>query len=77
MFRKVLIVFGIVVIVTVSYFILTASMPAITEMTGVAANTSNIENYSGAKEAVQSAPIWLYAIPAIVGGIAIVITLRS
>jgi len=76
MVKKIALVGAIVAIVIVSYFIMTAAMPAISEMTGVAANATNIEDYAGSLEVVQSAPMWLYAIPAVVGGIAIIIVLR-
>ena len=75
--KKIAWVGGIVGIVTVSYLILTAAMPAIVAMTGVAANASQIDDYDGSRAFVESAPVWLYAIPAVVGGAAIIMVLRS
>lgn len=75
--KKIAWVFGIVGCVIFAYVLMTAAMPAITEMTEVAGNTTGIENYDGAKEAVDSAPFWLYFIPAVVGGVALIVVLKS
>ena len=72
---------GIWGIIVVTYIILTASMPTIvsiaetTNTTLVA--TSNMSNYPGLQEAVESSPFWIYVIPALVGGIATVIVLKA
>jgi len=77
MFKKIALVIGVIAIVAISYIVLTATMPTITEMSEYAANYTGIGEYTDAKEAVSSAPLWIYFIPGGVGGIFIVLILRS
>lgn len=69
------------VVVIFVYLIITAAWPAITSITTMTAttlnSTSNMSNYPGMLPAVQSAPIWLYIIPAGIGVIVTVGLLRS
>jgi len=76
MFKKIALVGAILVIVVVAYVIMTAAMPAVSEMTGVAANATNIEDYPGSAEFMGAADLLLYSIPGIVGLVAIIIVVR-
>lgn len=60
-----------------SMIIIGMAMPAIRTMTDVAASDPSAGNYTGYQEATQAAPLWLFAIPLLVGGIATVIVLRQ
>ena len=77
MFKKMIIVAVIIAGVIISYVILTATMPAVSEMAGVGANATNIDNYPGSAEAMQFGPMIIYALPGGIGLVAIFITLRS
>lgn len=63
------------------YIILTAAMPGITAVTGEAStllqSTSNMTNYPGSLEVVESAPMWVWFIPGGVGIAATAVFLRQ
>jgi hypothetical protein len=63
--------------VTVTMVLMTAVMPAIDAMVQVAYTDPSAANYTGYKEAVGAAPIWLYGIPVVVGLILAVMVLRA
>ncbi|MBU1067074.1 hypothetical protein KKE60_04775 [Patescibacteria group bacterium] len=77
MFQKLIYTAGIVAAVIAVVVILTAAMPAIKAFTDVAANDTTVGNYAGYKEAAATAPIWMYAIPFLVGGVSIFMVLRK
>jgi len=77
MFYKLVYIAGIVGAIIAVMVILTAAMPAIKTFTDVAANDTTTGNYAGYKEAAAAAPIWLYAVPLVVGGVGIFMVLRK
>ncbi len=74
-------VFAIVCVVAVSYLILTVIMPFLTETASTANTTafatSNVSDYPGASEGLIVAPWLLYFAPAVIGIVAIIITLKA
>jgi len=76
MFKKLALIGAIIVVVAVAYVIMTAAMPAVSEMTDIAAGAENIEDYPGSTEFMGVADLLLYSIPGIVGLIAIIIVVR-
>jgi len=77
MFNKIVFVLVTIIVVAVVILFLTISMPAIKSMTDVAANDATTGNYAGYHEAAAAAPIIFYALPLLVGGIAIFLRLRQ
>lgn len=75
--KKVLWVGAIIVCVVMAYIVLTASMPAVTSMVEVAANATAGDNYTFTNAGVDMMPVVLYALPALIGLIAVVIVLKS
>jgi len=73
-------VLGIWVAITVVYIVMTAAMPGINTIVQTANSTinatSNLSNYPGLQDTIESSPLWLYVIPAAVGGIATVVVLK-
>ena len=73
-------VLGIWAAILVVYVVMTASMPGINSLVQTANETlvatSNMSNYPGLQDTVESSPLWLYVIPAAVGGIATVVVLK-
>lgn len=73
-------VMGIWAAIIIVYLVMTAAMPAFNEIiqttNSTLAATSNLSNYPGLQDSVESAPLWLYVIPAAVGGIATVVVLK-
>ena len=65
------------VAVIVSCLILWAVMPVITSLSQVAYTDPSAANYTFYKAAVGAAPWWLFFIPILVGGVAIIIILRA
>ena len=69
------------VFVSLAYVILAVSMPALTELSDLAAVTmaasSNMTNYPGTIEAVQSFPLYVWFIPGGVGFIATVVFMKT
>jgi len=73
---------GIIFLAVVAgYIILAVIMPAINEVTAVAADSinasTNMSNFPGTLEVVQSSPWWLWSLPGIAGVIAAVVMLRK
>ena len=70
----------IVVVVIGVYLMLAVFMPAISDIANNAAvslnATSNMSNYPGTLETVESSPWWLWAVPGVAGIIAIAVTLK-
>ena len=66
--------------VIIAYLLLTLFVPILTDTASTAnttmAATSDMSNYPGTSEVVISAPWVLYFVPAIGGGIALVVVLR-
>lgn len=77
MFSKIGFVGGVVVGIAVVMVLLTIMMPTIKTFTDYAANDTFTGNYSGYTEAAAAAPIWIYAIPLLIGGAAIFVKLRE
>ena len=71
MLNKIGYVGGVVVAVIVVTIFLTIAMPAIKTFTDLAVNDTTVGNYSGYKAAAAAAPVWIYAIPFVLGGAAI------
>ena len=76
MFKKLALIGAIIVVVAVAYVIMTAAMPAVSEMTDIAAGAENIEDYPGSAEFIGAADLLWYSIPGIVGLVAIIIVVR-
>lgn len=74
--KKVGIISLIVAFVTVAMLLLTVIMPVITDMTDVAYNDPSAANYTEYRDAVGSAPLWLYAVPLLVGGVAVFVVIK-
>lgn len=66
--------------VIIAYLLLTLFMPILVDTSSTAnvtmAATSNMSNYPGTTETIISVPWVLYFVPAIGGGIALVVVLR-
>lgn len=77
MFSKIGYVGGVIVAVTAIIVLLTIMMPTMKTFTDLAANDTCTGNYSGYHEAAAAAPIWLYAIPLLIGGASIFVRLRQ
>ena len=76
--------FGIVIVVVIVifvYLILAVTMPAINEISTAAAvslnATSNMSNYPGTLEVVESSPWWMWALPGAVGMVVIIVMLKK
>ena len=67
--KKIFLVTLIVVGVIGTMLFLTAAMPAIRSITGIAATDPSAGNYTSYEEAMTTAPLWLYVVPVAVGGI--------
>lgn len=72
---------GVVWIVVIGVYVMLAIlMPAINEISGAAATeliaTSNMSNYPGTLETVQSSPWWLWAVPSVAGIITTAVMLK-
>lgn len=69
------------VVIVFLYIVLAASMPGINDIISEASAaltaTSNMTNYPGTKEAIDSAPVWLWFIPGGIGFIATVVMLKK
>lgn len=76
MFQKIVYVGGIVAAVIVVMVVITIIMPFIKDMADIVANDTTVGNYAGYNEAGAAMPIWLYAIPVLVGGVSIFLRLR-
>lgn len=80
MLKKIFWIGVVWVAVIFTYIIMTAAMPAflsIIETTNTTLTaTSNMSNYPGLQDSIESAPLWLYLIPAGIGGIITVIILK-
>jgi hypothetical protein len=79
--RKVMMILIVVGAITVNYLFLLAIFPAIQGMLAVASADPVLSgpaagNFSLYKSAVNSAPIWLFIIPAVVGVIEAIIIMR-
>lgn len=77
MFKKIFWVVLIVIAVVVVEILLTAEMPAIRSIIDIAAADPSAGNYAGYSEALGAAPIWVYFIPILVGGIGVIMILRA
>jgi len=77
MFSKIGFVGGVVVGIAVVMVLLTIMMPTMKTFTDLAANDTTVGNYTSYKAAAAAAPIWLYAIPLLIGGAAIFVKLRQ
>lgn len=64
-----------------AYMILTLVQPTLVDIANTANTTmsasSNMSNYPGTAEVMTGSPLWLYFVPAVLGGIIIVGILRS
>jgi hypothetical protein len=77
MFGKIGYVAAVVAVVVAITVLMTIMMPTIKSMTDVAANDSTTGNYAGYQEAAAAAPVWIYAVPFLIGGAAIFVRLRQ
>ncbi len=77
MFKKSLLVAGIVAAVVAVILFMTAIMPTLLSLIGFAQADPLAGNYSGYSYALGAAPLWLYLIPVAIGGIAVIVVLRS
>lgn len=79
--QRIMAVVGIVILTGMAYIILTAIAPAFVSLVHDAdaalVATSNMTNYPGAREVIQSSPWWMWFIPVVGGGVAIVAVLRG
>lgn len=66
--------------IIVAYIFLAAVMPAMNEIISTAnaslVASANMSNFPGTQEAVETAPVWLWAIPGIVGVVSTAILLK-
>lgn len=81
MAKKLFLVFGIWAAVIVAYIFIAAAMPAIADITGEASTamsaTSNMTNYPGALEFVDSSPVWIWVIPGLIGVVVTAVVLKK
>jgi len=68
------------VFVAISYLVITVIMPAVNSIVSTAnatlVATSNMSNYPGLQPGIETSPLWLYFIPALVGVVIQVIILK-
>lgn len=76
MFNKVWMVGLIVGAVIVACLSLWGIWPAIQSLLGVAQADPLAQNFTGYKQAVDSAPLWLFGLPIVIGVIFVVMVLR-
>lgn len=74
---KYLIAAGIVVAVVVVYVIMGALQPTVNALIQTANASGNWTNFESTQAAINGFPIYMWAIPGLVGVVAIVITLKS
>lgn len=78
--KKILTVLGISAAIVVSILIMTMFMPTIKTMSDYAynatANKTTAGNYTYYLAAQKSAPLWLYGLPLLIGGVGIWIVLK-
>ncbi len=81
MFKKAITVAGILLAVSLTYLLMSITMPLIADFASTSNLTisasSNISQYDGLQGGLLGAPLVLYFIPAIIGIILVVITLRE
>lgn len=67
--------------IIVVYIMLAFLYPVFTDMASAGVSgleaTSNMSNYPGAKEAVQTSPLWIWFVPGGIGFIATVVIIRE
>jgi hypothetical protein len=76
MAKKILLVTVVVIGIVVVSLLMNAFMPAIQSMVNVAYTDPSAANYTGYKDALGAAPLWIYFIPVLIGGLAIFFILR-
>lgn len=71
----------IFIAVVAVYLVMAVMMPAVSDIATVAAaslnSTSNMSNYPGTLEVVESSPWWLWAVPGLAGIIATAVMLKK
>lgn len=77
--KKVLYVIGICAVVTALCLFMTAVMPTIIELIGFAQADPSLAggDYPAYEAALGAAPMWIYLIPILVAGIAVVLVLKA
>ena len=67
--------------VVAAYLVMTVLMPATNSLVSTAnaslVATSNMSNYPGLQEGIETAPLWLYFVPALAGVVLQVIILKT
>jgi hypothetical protein len=76
MAKKMLTVAAIVTAVIVTILLMTVLMPAINGLVDIAKADPSAANYTAYSAALGSAPLWMYFIPVLIGGVAVILILR-